>query len=187
MEQSSDPDIFISLFNERLFIIDHFASILCRYAAHRGSNDKPMNKRRARRFMRSIRMDQQRSYLGLRSSSRSGRIDNLRYVAIENLSRVSLCLTIVDLDRLIFPITSRVVGRNKGKLGNREVRSIDEFGRVEKVGLNVLATNEREFNNDISNRECNSVPRKYRWLSFTIYYLSETFNHLVFVIIFYQL
>lgn len=43
-------------------------------------------------------------YLGLLSSSRSGRIDNdLRYVAIENLSRVSLCLTIVviDLDRLI--------------------------------------------------------------------------------------
>lgn len=64
---------------------------------------------------------------------------------------------------------------------------MDEFGRVEKVGLNVLATNEREFNSDISNRECNTVPRKYRWLSFTIYYLSETFNHLVFVIIFYQL
>lgn len=206
MEQSSDPDIFISLFNERLFIIhDHFiASILS--AAHRGCATINRWIKGGHTFWFTVCatygwINNDLIYVYDRHPLVRGIDNDLRYVAIGNLSRVSLCLTI----RRSWSIDASdyVTSRNKRKLGNREVR-------VEKLGFKVLATKKNlTFNGPLPwhlerHRECNTVPRKssteliYEIVANPrnmIYYLSETFllflfffnarwsfNHLAFVI-----
>lgn len=142
MEQSSDPDIFISLFNERLFIIhDHFiASILS--AAHRGCATINRWIKGGHTFWFTVCatygwINNDLIYVYDRPLVRG--IDNdLRYVAIGNLSRVSLCLTI----RRSWSIDASdyVTSRNKRKLGNREVREPSWKTRIQSIG------DEKEFN-----------------------------------------
>lgn len=135
MEQSSDPDIFISLFNERLFIIhDHFiASILS--AAHRGCATINRWIKGGHTFWFTACatygwINNDLIYVYDRPLVRG--IDNdLRYVAIGNLSRVSLCLTI----RRSWSIDASdyVTSRGTRKLGNREVRSSWKT-RIQSIG-----------------------------------------------------
>lgn len=135
MEQSSDPDIFISLFNERLFIIhDHFiASILS--AAHRGCATINRWIKGGHTFWFTVCatygwINNDLIYVYDRPLVRG--IDNdLRYVAIGNLSRVSLCLTI----RRSWSIDASdyVTSRGTRKLGNREVRSSWKT-RIQSIG-----------------------------------------------------
>lgn len=135
MEQSSDPDIFISLFNERLFIIhDHFiASILS--AAHRGCATINRWIKGGHTFWFTVCatygwINNDLIYVYDRPLVRG--IDNdFRYVAIGNLSRVSLCLTI----RRSWSIDASdyVTSRGTRKLGNREVRSSWKT-RIQSIG-----------------------------------------------------
>lgn len=136
MEQSSDPDIFISLFNERLFIIhDHFiASILS--AAHRGCATINRWIKGGHTFWFTVCatygwINNDLIYVYDRPLVRG--IDNdLRYVAIGNLSRVSLCLTI----RRSWSIDASdyVTSRGTRKLGNREVREPSWKTRIQSIG-----------------------------------------------------
>lgn len=135
MEQSSDPDIFISLFNERLFIIhDHFiASILS--STHRGCATINRWIKGGHTFWFTVCatygwINNDLIYVYDRPLVRG--IDNdLRYVAIGNLSRVSLCLTI----RRSWSIDASdyVTSRGTRKLGNREVRSSWKT-RIQSIG-----------------------------------------------------
>lgn len=136
MEQSSDPDIFISLFNERLFIIhDHFiASILS--AAHRGCATINRWIKGGHTFWFTVCatygwINNDLIYVYDRPLVRG--IDNdFRYVAIGNLSRVSLCLTI----RRSWSIDASdyVTSRGTRKLGNREVREPSWKTRIQSIG-----------------------------------------------------
>lgn len=204
MEQSSDPDIFISLFNERLFIIhDHFiASILS--AAHRGCATINRWIKGGHTFWFTACatygwINNDLIYVYDRPLVRG--IDNdLRYVAIGNLSRVSLCLTI----RRSWSIDASdyVTSRGTRKLGNREVRSSWKT-RIQSIGdEKELTARCRDTSNDTASVILSLVNHRLslsmrsqlirviwfiiyqkRFSCFCFFFNARwSFNHLVFVI-----